>query len=164
MSVTIHKGYMNEKPFEEMTYAEQIKFLEHKEKLLYPDKEVPSWYNVDTNIFAYKNVDLNTGDFFLYQTTFTEWGGTKKMMTAPKLGVFIETTMFDMASVCRCVVRGRGRQHRLFMQENNEIYPAQFVDIVLWSKSLHVFGVWKVKPNWKQLRRAYEKTFYHKKS
>lgn len=35
---------------------------------------------------------------------------------------------------------------------------------IIWTNQLYVYGAWDVKPSWKELRQAYEKTLWYGKS
>jgi hypothetical protein len=38
--------------------------------------------------------------------------------------------------------------------------PTEIERLPLWDDSLLVYGVWDTMPNWKQLRQAYERTWW----
>ena len=41
---------------------------------------------------------------------------------------------------------------------------SELKSLILWGDIMYVYGIWDTKPDWKQLRQAYERTLWFKKT
>ena len=41
---------------------------------------------------------------------------------------------------------------------------SELKSLILWGDIMYVYGIWDIKPDWKQLRQAYERTLWFKKT
>lgn len=107
------------------------------------------------------------GNYFLYETI------VDKYLSYPKLGIYIDSYIVDMALEVEWVdVRRTWEQNVEYSYEYNNISYTNYADeirsklksLIQWDDNMMVYGVWNTKPNWKQLRQAYEKTIWFKKT
>ena len=136
----------------------------------------------DTSVFdqfnfwgngANPNCSLNFGDIFLYQTI--HWTSTYSHkpevgeMTYPKLATFIEFLPCDQTLEFRHVNKARTWMWNVEYIANPQFnYMSSVAErgseidsFIPWGKDeIYVFGRWASMPDWKQLKRAYEKSFW----
>lgn len=114
------------------------------------------------------------GQYFLYEKLLD---GRYKSNTPldhelfyPKLGVYINGLPCDQTIEVEWVDYRRtwewntkydyeydGKPYKNYIGE----LPTEIERLPLWDDSLLVYGVWDYKPNWKQLRQAYERTWWY---
>lgn len=107
---------------------------------------------------------LNFGDWFLYQRL-----DKNGMMSYPKLALFIRHDIADMALEYYCVnyIKTWQQKCNTFIGKDRtyKIYLDSYIDSFNyfhdWDDVIYIFGVWKNKPNKKELRKAYEKTLWY---
>jgi hypothetical protein len=107
------------------------------------------------------------GNYFLYETIID------KYLSYPKLGIYIDSYIVDMALEVEWVdVRRTWEQNVEYSYEYNNISYTNYADeirsklksLIQWDDNMMVHGVWNTKPNWKQLKQSYEKTIWFKKT
>jgi len=117
------------------------------------------------------------GQYFLYESLID--GRFKSNMLHdlelhyPKLGVYLNSLPCDQTIEVEWVDYRRtwewnieydyNYQEKVYQNYMAEI-PTEIQRLPLWSDSLLVYGVWDSKPNWKQLKQAYEKTWWFHRS
>lgn len=109
------------------------------------------------------------GKYFLYET-IKEINGVK-YLSYPKLGLFINTYLRDMAVEVEWVDVRRTWEYNLEYEIEGGKYKNLACDcvtklnsIVIWNDSIYVYGSWDIKPTYKQLRPAYENTLWFGRS
>lgn len=107
------------------------------------------------------------GNYFLYETI------VNKNLSYPKLGIYIDSYVVDMALEIEWIdVRRTWEQNIKYSYEfNNKLYTnyadqirSELKNLIQWDDDIIVYGIWETKPNWKQLKQAYEKTIWFKKT
>jgi len=131
------------------------------------------------DFFTQKNLTPNKpGQLFLYEVLSEhEYGKGNIKMTYPRLGVYLDCYSADQTIELEWVNHRRTWEYNVKYEypfENNgvtRIYHSLAADqrselnyLVLWSDQMFVYGCWDSMPNWKQLRQAYERTFWFKRS
>jgi hypothetical protein len=114
----------------------------------------------------YSDIDLrDMGKFFLYELVIGN-----KIIHYPKLAMYINSIVVDQAEEIEFVNVRRNCEYRIgFINENGyennmSLLSAKIDSVILWSNDLLVYGVWDKKPNWKELKGAYEKTWWYRLS
>jgi hypothetical protein len=113
---------------------------------------------------------LKFGDFFLYQTTEYDHIEKNNKMSYPKLATFIEYLPCDQTLELRFVNMPRTWMYKVEYVYDNEGSTStvsergQEIDYVIpWGNTeVYIFGKWNSMPDWKSLRRAYEKTMWYR--
>lgn len=119
------------------------------------------------------------GQYFLYELHLSNSYGNradkiyKNILTYPKLGIYLNSLPCDQTIELEWVDHRRSwewnseykytHDDKEFMNYIGEL-PTEVVRLPLWGDSMLIYGVWDSKPNWKQLRIAYEKTWWFHKS
>jgi hypothetical protein len=107
------------------------------------------------------------GNYFLYETIIND------NLSYPKLGIYITSYLVDMAIEAQWVdVRRTWEENTEYSYEHDGKLYTEYVSeirtkpktLIEWGDQLIVCGIWKTKPNHKQLRIAYEETIWFKKS
>lgn len=111
------------------------------------------------------------GKYFLYETLIKR--DNENYVSYPKLGLFINTYLLDMAVEVEWVDVRRTWEYNLeysyehkgqtFTDLAAEI-RSEFRHLVIWSDYLYIYGSWDVKPTYKELRPAYENTLWFGRS
>jgi len=115
-----------------------------------------------------------TGQYFLYEAFFdlrlqSSQNKFAVKITYPKLGVYVNSLPCDQTIEVEWIDYRRtwesnikydyeydGKNYsKFFSNDSTEINS-----MPLWVDSLLVYGVWNSRPNWKQLRACYEKTWW----
>ena len=90
-------------------------------------------------------------------------------LTYPKLGIYLNSLPCDQTIEVEWVDYRRTWEWRIEYEYQHESktyenymaeIPTEIQRMPLWSESLLVYGVWDSKPNWKQLKQAYERTWW----
>lgn len=113
------------------------------------------------------------GQFFLYEKVFDGSYKSNKphdyQLFYPKLGVYINELPCDQTIEVEWVDYRRTWEWRTKYdyEYNGNTYqshigqlPSEIERLPLWDDCLLVYGVWDSMPNWKQLRQAYERTWW----
>jgi hypothetical protein len=115
------------------------------------------------------------GQFFLYElyleNTYLDHADKsyKSVLTYPKLGIYLNALPCDQTIELEWVNPRRtwewnskykytyeGKEYSNYIGE----LPTDISRLALWGDSMLIYDVWNSKPNWKQLRQAYEKTWW----
>ena len=115
------------------------------------------------------------GQYFLYEITRDRSHSPRmEEIEYPKLGVFINMLPCDQTIELEWVnyrrtweysikhdydITGKDGSIKTYSNYVGEI-PTEINRLILWSDSMLIYGVWDSKPNWYQLRQAYEKTWW----
>ena len=125
--------------------------------------------------YDFLKAKVNTGKFFLYEVTepIKKVGNEdfEERLYYPKLGLHIDDYMVDMAIEVEWVdVRRtweRNTQYEYISDINGKTYKSWADDertelrsCICWDDSMYVYGVWDVKPTWKELKLAYQQTLW----
>ena len=111
------------------------------------------------------------GKFFLYEKLVKDKDVYN--ISYPKLGLFIDTYLLDMAIEAEWVDVRRSWEYKVEYeyQHNGNTFTNyvcedknELQSFIIWTNQLYVYGAWDVKPSWKELRQAYEKTLWYGKS
>lgn len=113
------------------------------------------------------------GQYFLYESLLD--GRYKSNiphdieLVYPKLGIYINSLPCDQTIEVEWVDYRRTWEWNIeydytYQEKEYQNYMAEIATEIqrmpLWSESLLVYGVWDSKPDWKQLRQAYERTWW----
>lgn len=114
------------------------------------------------------------GQYFLYEKLldgrYQSNGPHDHELFYPKLGVYLNGLPCDQTIEVEWVDYRRtwewntkyeyeydGKPYKNYIGE----LPTEIERLPLWDDSLLVYGVWNSMPNWKQLRQAYERTWWY---
>ena len=125
--------------------------------------------------FLSRNDVKDMGQYFLYENYLSNSYGDRadkkydSILTYPKLGVYLNSLPCDQTIEvewvdCRRTWEWRteydyehdGKTYQNYIAEDR----TEIKRLALWSDSMLVYGVWDSKPNWKQLKQAYERTWW----
>lgn len=111
------------------------------------------------------------GQYFVYEI-FNEINYNSKFnskISYPKLAIYVNALACDQTIELEWVDYRRtwewnleyeyiheGKTYRNYISE----IPTEINRMPLWGDMMLIYGVWDSKPNWKQLRQAYEKTWW----
>lgn len=116
------------------------------------------------------------GEFFLYEVV--SFDNVIVKMTYPKIGMYLDSYAADQTIEVEWINRRRTWEYNTYYEHPyqdhtgaSKIYNALVADqkselnyLILWSDQMLVYGSWKSMPDWKQLRQAYERTWWFKRS
>jgi hypothetical protein len=127
--------------------------------------------------YDFLKAKVNTGKFFLYEITepIKRVGneGFEERLYYPKLGLHIDDYVVDMAIEVEWVdVRRTWESNTHYEYIYDGITYKSYADderselrsCICWDDSMYVYGVWDVKPTWKELKLAYEQTLWFRRS
>ena len=150
---------------------EQITEKRINNKVITVEKDVIKKHN---DKYDYLRAKVKTGKFFLYEITepikTTKEGYVEKLYY-PKLGLHIDDYMVDMAIEVEWVDVIRTwenrTQYEYISDINGKTYKSWADDertelrsCICWDDAMYVYGVWDVKPTWKELKLAYQQTLW----
>lgn len=154
--------------------------LKSRERFILFDTELDSSdvFNKHYKKFDFFNTDTPNimGQYFLYETyldlrydsTLFPAGIIGKLCY-PKLGIYLNSLPCDQTIEVEWVDFRRTWEWNTkydYVYEdktyNNYIgeIPTEINRLPLWNDQMFIYGVWDSKPNWKQLRQAYERTWW----
>ena len=118
--------------------------------------------------FDLHKTKIKTGNFFLYESVTRQ-----PVLTYPKLGLFVDTYLVDQALEVEWIDTRRTWEYNCEYEYDysGKIYTnivaedkSELKSLILWDDVMYVYGIWDTKPDWKQLRQAYERTLWFKKT
>lgn len=104
------------------------------------------------------------GQHFLYEIfkNYQKSDGSYLTITYPQLGIYLNSYPCDQTIEVEWVDSRRTWEWSVRYSEY--CYAAEENAVLkylpLWGDQMLVYGVWDSKPNWKQLKQAYEKTWW----
>jgi len=124
--------------------------------------------------YEFLKTKVNTGKFFLYEITEpikTVEEGYVERLYYPKLGLHIGDYIVDMAVEVEWVDVRRTwenkTQYEWISEYDGKTYKSWADDqrtklrsCICWDDSMYVYGVWDVKPTWKEIKLAYKQTLW----
>jgi hypothetical protein len=128
--------------------------------------------------YDFLKAKVNTGKFFLYEITESikavEEGYVERLYY-PKLGLHIDDYIVDMAVEVEWVDVRRtwenNTQYEYISEYDGKTYKSWADDertelrsCICWDDSMYVYGVWDVKPTWKELKLAYQQTLWFRRT
>jgi hypothetical protein len=154
---------------------EQIKDKRINSKVITVDKHVIKKH-IDK--YDFLKAKVNTGKFFLYEITEpikTIEEGYVERLYYPKLGLHLDDYMVDMAIEVEWVDVRRTWENRTQYEYISDIdgktYKSWVDDerselrsCICWDDAMYVYGVWDVKPTWKELKLAYQQTLWFRRT
>ena len=124
-----------------------------------------------SNKFDFFNLNIDAGDYFLYEKI--EHIANKTLVHYPKLGIYLNALPCDQTIEVEWFDVRRTFEYNAqykYTHEGNE-YQISLSDVEseikrlpLWHDEILIYNVWTSKPNWKELRKYYEKTWWFKKT
>lgn len=127
------------------------------------------FFNYDETSKKIDNIDLgivsDPGKIFLYE--LVEKGtNNNSILYYPKIGIFANCIPCDQTVELEFF---NYRRNWEFNKKYDEKYlfgylPTQIQNIVLWNDDILIYGVWDSLPNWKILKKYYERTWWYKKT
>lgn len=125
--------------------------------------------------FSRKDTPKNMGQYFLYENYLSNSYGDiadkkyNSILTYPKLGIYLNSLPCDQTIEVEWVDYRRTWEWNIeydyvYQEKEYQNYmaeiPTEIKRLALWNDSMLVYGVWDSKPNWKQLKQAYERTWW----
>jgi len=154
---------------------EQIAEKRINSKVITVDKHIMKKHN---DKYDFLKAKVNTGKFFLYEITesikVVEEGYVERLYY-PKLGLHIDDYIVDMAVEVEWVDVRRtwenNTQYEYISEYDGKTYKSWADDertelrsCICWDDSMYVYGVWDVKPTWKELKLAYQQTLWFRRT
>lgn len=120
------------------------------------------------NIFNFKksiNKKLDKpGKFFLYELLEAPDSGLVNKdissINYPKLSIFLDYLPCDQTIEVECIDVKRTYEQNL----NNYYTPSKINSYIIWDDYMLIYGVWDSYPNWKELKKAYQKTWWFRRT
>ena len=109
------------------------------------------------------------GKFFLYELNTSSTSNKTDRVYYPKLGLYINSLPCDQTLQIEWIDYRRTWEWRTeYEYEYNEKTYKNYIgdtetiiqSLPIWDDTLLIYGVWDSMPNWKQLRQAYERTWW----
>ena len=126
--------------------------------------------------YDFLKAKVKNGKFFLHEVVESIKrvdDDYEERLYYPKLGLHIDDYIVDMAIEVEWVdVRRTWENNTQYeYQHDGKTYKSWADDqrselrtCICWDDSMYVYGVWDVKPNWKELKLAYEQTLWFRRS
>lgn len=126
----------------ELVYDQSVSFSEHIKKF--------DFYEIEP---------IKTGQFFLYEIT------DYKHIHYPRLAVYLNSVLVDQALEIEYYDIRRSWEDRVSIISGNRHVPlplfgSTISSVLIWSNSVLIYGVWDKKPTWRELKSAYQKTWW----
>jgi hypothetical protein len=121
------------------------------------------------NFYDCNNTPNRMGQFFLYELNTSSTREKKDRVYYPKLGLYINSLPCDQTLQIEWIDYRRNWEWRTEYdyEYNGKVYKNYIGDtetviksLPIWNDTLLIYGVWDSMPNWKQLRQAYERTWW----
>ena len=151
-----------------MIYNTKEEALKSREKSIIVDND--DLFNKHYKKFSFfNNSPKIMGEFFLYESFICSHSHDNKILY-PRLGVYLNSLPCDQTIEVEWVNYRKTWEWRTEYKYsyNDKEYlnymaelPTEIERMALWSNSMLVYGVWNSMPNWKQLRQAYENTWWY---
>ncbi len=102
---------------------------------------------------------IKPGQHFLYEIVE---GMGKHSISYPKLGIFLDSYPCDQTIEIEWALHRRTWEYNFKFNEHCYVgeQRSELQYLILWSDEMLIYGIWDAKPNWKQLKQAYEKTWW----
>lgn len=121
------------------------------------------------NDYIYGDIVVKSGQFFLYEII-----DDSNNLYYPKIGILLHNLPCDQTFEVEWIDYRRNWEWRVEIDVENTDkdgitrkftnlvgeYPTDIRRLILWDDQMKVYGAWWGLPDWKELRRAYEKTIW----
>ena len=128
-----------------------------------------SSYDYKEYDYIYGDINVRPGQFFLYEII-----DDSNNLHYPKIGIHLNNLPCDQTFEVEWVEHRRNWEWRVEIDvENTDAdgvtkkfsnlvgeYPTMMRKLILWDDQIKVYGAWYGLPDWKELKRAYEKTIW----
>lgn len=128
-----------------------------------------SSYDYKKYDYIYGDINVRPGQFFLYEII-----DDSNNLYYPKIGILLNNLPCDQTFEVEWVDYRRNWEWRVEVDVENidkdgvtkkftnlvGEYPTKMKSLILWDDQIKVYGAWYGLPDWKELRRAYEKTIW----
>jgi hypothetical protein len=107
-------------------------------------------------------IRLSAGQHFLYETIKSEGYKSDTHISYPKLGIYLDAYPCDQTIEIEWVDHRRSWEWKFRISEHFFVAEERTIlnYLPLWGDMICIYGVWDVRPNWRQLKQAYEKTWW----
>lgn len=151
--------YINKRKTHELT---QNLYIEMEKKMLL-DKKIESSSEFNSHISKYdyfNSSSIDDGKFFLYEAFYLRNKSKQSFITYPALGIHLNTIPIDQTIEVEWFKVRRSSEY------NQKTYykPSKLDSLILWEDMIMVYGIWDHKPNWKEMKLAYDKTWWFRKT
>ena len=128
-----------------------------------------SSYDYKEYDYIYGDINVKPGQFFLYEII-----DDSNNLHYPKIGIHLNNLPCDQTFEVEWVEHRRNWEWRVEIDVENKDadgvtkkfsnlvgeYPTMMRKLILWDDQIKVYGAWYGLPDWKELKRAYEKTIW----
>lgn len=148
------------------------KFISKSSDSLFDEKLTKS-HREDHSFYS---TDIKPGQFFLYEKMEPVYSTDSKFRNThiyyPKLAIYLDSYVADQALEIEYKDVRRNWEHRTkytYIHKDKE-YTNYASDIqgvnstILWDDDVYVYGKWDTIPNWKELKVAYSKSIWFKRT
>lgn len=149
-----------------------LELYSKQEPTIFVDETLYDEYSAHSQIHEFissKWTFETCGQLFLYEKGIQSV--TKSVtITYPKIGIFLNSTICDQTLEIEWAHYRRTWEYnkKFKYTYKDKEYTSEFRNIdtrveqmILWQDDLHVYGVWDKLPDWKELRKSYEKTWWY---
>lgn len=160
-----------------MTDKERIKIFAERDKYCIIENAEQDKVHKHHKLYSFSGGEqvgkILPGDKFLYEEFidsgydyFPEEYRNKKVITYPKIGIFLSVDIIDQALEVEYVpyqrVYGWNKKIKGYASLNS--HPNLLKSTIIWSDDLYVYGHWSTLPGWKELKQYYYKSWYFKQT
>lgn len=131
---------------------------------------IPS-YDYKEYDYIYGDINVRPGQFFLYEII-----DDSNNLYYPKIGIHLNNLPCDQTFEVEWIEYRRNWEWRVEIDVENTDkdgvrrkfsnlvgeYPTKIRRLILWDDQMKVYGAWWGLPDWKELKRSYEKTMWFK--
>lgn len=154
--------------FQVVDHANDKEFREHFEKW--------EFFKYDETLkdLGESGLDWKPGKIFLYEKFINDYNTKTQKIYYPKIGIYLNSLPCDQTVEVEWVDIRRNWEYNKkyeWVNENCETKKSDFTylstqiqNLPIWHDYLLIYGVWDKLPNWKELRKYYERTWWFHKT
>lgn len=145
-----------------------------------PDKKDPDYLQFQkhfkkNNFFDSNHTVSEQGKLFLYEKFHhsgpgevpEQWKG-KKVVSYPRVAMYVNSLSVDQTIELEYIDIERSWSSKTFTYEGEEFfffdYHTTIDRTIIWYDDIFVYGSWDKLPDWKELRKHYEKTWWFRQT
>lgn len=110
---------------------------------------------------------LKEGQHFLYEKyLYRRNKGKGSVICYPKVGIFLNMIPIDQTVELEWFNVRRTWENNVQIPSGGCIsdFTSELDNLIIWEDTLFIYDAWDTKPNWKQMRKAYDKTWWFHKT
>lgn len=111
--------------------------------------------------------DLKEGQHFLYEKyLYRRNKGNGSIICYPQMGIYLNMIPIDQTVELEWFNYRRTWEYNTSLSTGASVsdFSSELDSLILWQDTIFVYGVWDTKPNWKQMKKAFDKTWWFHKT